>query len=1080
MPKEDWENDIPEYSLDEILAEFSSRQNPEDESETTLDSEDFHPEEESQRPEEEAEPYDQEKRRPGRRLQRLEKKSGRRLGDEQETGYQAEPDSQPEESEKISEEDAASETQAEEITAQEVRTEEPVTEGKRVEKATSEEFVAEEISLEEAAPEENEPEEIRAAEDTAEEEGTAEEPKGSRFSKFGAGLFNRRGKEEPRSENPEREEYGVSDKDEEEAPDDFEDLNVSEDWAAEEAEEEEPEDADVAETSLFTGMTQRISGFTGRLFNRVRSEEDTWEDEQVPESGEDQELPLDSQTSADLDLSAEEENERPEGEKEEYPEDTAAESLSAEADTEGQEEQPGPFDDEAESTEEAGFSAFTSVSQRVSGFTSRLFNRRPDRNDTEENDQIPETDENEELSWDIETSIDSYTDEEKENDQPAADMEEEQLPADLTGEVLSGTRAETEEQFEASEEENIDFSAEGIRDIPHGSDFGPGEARQENNEREAEWEPIAETKHEDVLSGTGEEETEGKKRYTSFLTRIPFLSKYVKDRFGGIYGEEPPDTSPDELAERYDQGLYSLFVRRWLVLVLAAELLVLAIIQSATGGQAELQLWNIVFPILCAVIQLVALALSYDLVMDGLLHLGINTIITVAALMAFLDSATMCFLGARTDSLPYCLIATLALFARLWGIYMERSTSRSACKTAAAAKEPDCVTLDQDRWEGQPAYTKWPGDITKFGSQIQSEDLTHFIFRRLTAPLLIACLVFSLISALISGRADLIIWNLAATTNACAGLAAALAFALPYWLCGNRLSKACVALAGWKGISRHSSNSYIILGDFDLFPPGSVTLNNMRIFPGYSKDLIVSYTATLINHLGSGLDRIFWEYMRSQGDIYRTAEDVVFHEGGISARIGTDRVLVGDAEFMTEAGVSLPQGLNVKNGVFCAVNNRLAGLFVLDFNLHTTVRPSLSSLLNNGIMPVLATRDFNITPTMLTKRFRLPGSHMVYPGLEDRLDLSDPYQTHDDTPVCILCREGIGPLTEAVVGGRRLFSAVRLNTILAVAEIIIGLLLAFYLTAQVAFASLSMFNLLIFHLAWLIPILLISGWVNRY
>ena len=79
-----------------------------------------------------------------------------------------------------------------------------------------------------------------------------------------------------------------------------------------------------------------------------------------------------------------------------------------------------------------------------------------------------------------------------------------------------------------------------------------------------------------------------------------------------------------------------------------------------------------------------------------------------------------------------------------------------------------------------------------------------------------------------------------------------------------------------------------------------------------------------------------------------------------------------------------------------------------------------------------------------------------------------------------LCREGLAPLTEAVVGGKRLRVAVRLGAALACLGCVAGLLLTFYLTFVDAYASLSVWNLLLFMLAWLVPTWLISGWVNQY
>ena len=189
---------------------------------------------------------------------------------------------------------------------------------------------------------------------------------------------------------------------------------------------------------------------------------------------------------------------------------------------------------------------------------------------------------------------------------------------------------------------------------------------------------------------------------------------------------------------------------------------------------------------------------------------------------------------------------------------------------------------------------------------------------------------------------------------------------------------------------------------------------------------------------------------------------------------------MGSAAFMHLMEVALPQGLNVKNAVFCAIDGELAGLFALNYNLHGAVRPALTALIRNKIGPVLCTRDFNLIPAMLRQRFKLPVEKMEFPEMARRTELSDPDQEHSDTLSAVLCREGLGPFSEAVVGGRRLRQAVRGSAALASVGSAIGVLLAFYLTFVQSYSSLSPANLLIFMVMWLVPTLLISGWVNRY
>lgn len=542
---------------------------------------------------------------------------------------------------------------------------------------------------------------------------------------------------------------------------------------------------------------------------------------------------------------------------------------------------------------------------------------------------------------------------------------------------------------------------------------------------------------------------------------------------------EREDLPPQELAYRYGKGLSALRLRRFLVFLLMLPLLYLHLsaplglpLPAPLTAQGT-QVW------ICVGVQLLALILSYDLIGAGLTRLGGDTLTVLAGFATLADGCAISLLHTR-DGLPYSLVSVMALGFGLWGRYMDRLTRRTSCRTAAAAKSPYLVTLDEDRWDGRAAFTKWSGNVTGFGSQIQGEDGAARAFRPMAALLIPACILFSLISSVGKERPELFLWCLSAMLCAAASLSCALSFPLPARIISRRLSGVGAALAGWEGIRRQAKNSGILLTDTDLFPPGAVALNGVKVFQHYPLDKVISVTATMIRATGCGLDRVFHELLRSQGTVYRRAENLQCLEGGACAVIRGEHVMVGSAAFMHMMEVTLPQGLNVKNAVFCAIEGELAGIFALNYALHATVRPSLSALIENRIAPILATRDFNLIPAMLRQRFKLPAEKMEFPEQSRRRTLSDEAQHHDLPLVCVLCREGIGPLSEAVVGAHRLYLATRINSVLSMVGSVLGVLITFYLTAQAAFASLSVFNLLVFLLMWLVPTLLISGWVNRY
>ena len=352
--------------------------------------------------------------------------------------------------------------------------------------------------------------------------------------------------------------------------------------------------------------------------------------------------------------------------------------------------------------------------------------------------------------------------------------------------------------------------------------------------------------------------------------------------------------------------------------------------------------------------------------------------------------------------------------------------------------------------------------------------------KKLTA-LLLACLLFSLLASYGLGKPQHLLWCLSATFTASAAFGGALVYGRPFHKLARRLASSGAALAGWPGAAQSKKGDRILLTDGDLFPPGYVELNGIKVFGDWSIERVVGYTATLIRDSGSGLTKLFHDLLRAQGAIFRNAEHLCCYEGGgLSATIRGDQVLVGSAAFMNLMEVELPQGLHVKNAVFCAIEGELAGIFALNYTLPDMVFPSLEALMREKVGPVLATRDFNLIPAMLHQRFKLAADKMDFPPVERRRELSDPEQPHSPTVTAVLCREGLLPYGESVVAAKRLRWSTRFGAVLTCLGSCVGVLLAYYLTSVDAYGSLSPLNLLVFLLFWLAPVWFLTSWTAHY
>ena len=555
--------------------------------------------------------------------------------------------------------------------------------------------------------------------------------------------------------------------------------------------------------------------------------------------------------------------------------------------------------------------------------------------------------------------------------------------------------------------------------------------------------------------------------------------------------ELPPDTPPGRLAALYAKGLknQSRRVRFALLLGLAAAVCSLELpvvpwdILAQTAAGFGLTLYYCRSLLLTLLLLLTGLV-CYEVPAAGAKQLftlkpRAESILFFAWAFTLLDGLTSGLWPARGDCLPYSAVTALGLAFALRGMNCRRRGDQLSAKAASQARSPYVVAWNERLWSGKTTYTKASGSSVGFGSRLQAEDGGQRAYRIAAPLLLLGCLLCALLASVGQEVPERFLWAASACFTAAGAWPALLAFGLPYRKLAERLNHAGAALAGWVGAARCGQGG-VIVTDGDLFPTGSVTVAQVKVFGSAATEKVVGFTASMLRAMDCGLTRTFHDLLRTQGALYRDVAELEWHEGGASGVIRGREVLVGTAAYMHLMEVALPPGHNIKNAVFCAIGGQLAGMFLLHYAMSDGVNPSLSALLKAGLSPVLATRDPNLIPALLEQKFKLPVDKMEFPPVNRRLELSGREPEEDGEPVALLNREGLGVYCDALVGGRRLRQAVRWGLIFVLAGSVIGLCLTFYLTSMGAYASLTATNFLIFMAAWLVPELLIANWVNQY
>jgi len=479
---------------------------------------------------------------------------------------------------------------------------------------------------------------------------------------------------------------------------------------------------------------------------------------------------------------------------------------------------------------------------------------------------------------------------------------------------------------------------------------------------------------------------------------------------------------------------------------------------------------------------LIIMILCIDLIIRGAMSL-IHGTPNVETLMLFsctfsLLSAAFSLITNSSEVLPYCAVSAFSLTCAAIGERYNLRAITETLKTAAGSTEPFGVQAEYNHDIDKSVLKKAHKRTDGFYNNLMHSDVVETAYRFATPVLLAAALILSIFAAVFRGQGEYFLHILSALFAAAAPFSAVLAFAAPFSMIARTIRRSGAAIAGWGGADDICFTDGACVTDDDLFPPGTLSLNGLKLYEGVSPEKAIRYTASLIIASGSGLSHTFSELLKSQGMCAIKVEDFTCYEGGIGALVRGERVATGSAGFMSLLGFRIPDDMNMKNAVYTAVNDKLIAVFAVNYTPANSVQSALISILKWRIKIFFAVRDFNVTPSMLEQKFRVSLEDFAYVQAKDSYSISDSYSGKEGRMAAILVREGFGPFAEAVAGGRLLKSAALVATAVSIISAALGIIIMFYMCWSGAFFSARPGNLMVFMLSMLAAVLVVCGYVK--
>lgn len=489
----------------------------------------------------------------------------------------------------------------------------------------------------------------------------------------------------------------------------------------------------------------------------------------------------------------------------------------------------------------------------------------------------------------------------------------------------------------------------------------------------------------------------------------------------------------------------------------------------------------------------ITMLLGYDIFARGLLGLltlriSGDTLISASAFISLVHSISIAVspelamdaVGTAAYG-PMAIIPAVAIVFSLWGGKMRAKVNCRSLRSCSRLKQVKTLTTLPEKFDGDVMYA-----LTKttspqgFYQTLTETDAASSLMRWYSPIILVASLFLAIYSGYSSAESAPFLWCWSLILSLTPALGMSIAAILPLTRAAKRMYRDGVLAGGGKSLARLGARSFVLLTDEDIFPGEAITINGYKLMDPEKKELALSAAASLLDAAHTALSKPFVRIASDSFAPIRPVRDLVFSDaGGITGTIDGHHVMVGTASFVQRAWVKIPPDIKLRTAVFCVVDSELLAIFAVKYQVTPKADYALNLLEDNGYMPVIATRDFNVTASFIQSRFGISSADVVYPPADLRVSLSDPTVELESSGL-IFTYGGGEAIADALISCRRYRSATRLSIVFSLISSLIGLglgtLMTFFGWAEVA----TPVNLLIYYLLWAVPPFVFAGWVGRF